>query len=143
MQKESRLLRVGVLGAGPIAQAAHLPDTCKARNAELYAICDLADDLLEKIAAQYPPQKIFTDYNQMLADPNVEAVIIATSDQFHVPAALEAIEAGKHVLVEKPLGISIEECETLAEKVKASGLILQVGHMKRFDPGIAWGRCWL
>ena len=138
MQKEDRLLRIGVLGAGPIAQAAHLPDTCKARNAELYAICDLAEDLLEKVSAQYPPQKTFTDYDQMLADPNVEAVIIAISDQFHVSAALKAIEAGKHVLVEKPLGISIEECVALAEKVKHSSLILQVGHMKRFDPGIAY-----
>ncbi len=138
MHKEDRLLRIGVLGVGPIAQAAHLPDTRKARNAELYAICDLAEDLLEKVSSQYPPQKTFNDYDQMLADPNLEAVIIATSDQFHVPAALKALEAGKHVLVEKPLGISIEECEMLADKVKSLGLILQVGHMKRFDPGIAY-----
>jgi predicted dehydrogenase len=138
MHKENRLLQIGILGAGPIAQAAHLPDTQKARNAELYAMCDLAEDLLEKVSARHSPQKTFTDYDQMLADPNVEAVIIATSDQFHVPAALKALEAGKHALVEKPLGISIEECQTLAERVKASGLVLQVGHMKRFDPGIAY-----
>ncbi len=140
MHKEDRLLRIGVLGAGPIAQAAHLPDTCKAKNAELYAICDLAEDLLEKVSVQYPPKKIYTDYDQMLADPNVEAVIIATSDQFHVPATLKALQAGKHVLVEKPLGISIEECEPLIEKVKQSGLCLQVGNMKRFDPGIAYAK---
>jgi predicted dehydrogenase len=140
MHKENRLLRIGVLGAGPIAQAAHLPDTRKARNAELYAICDLAPDLLEKVSAQHFPQKIYGDYDQMLADPQVEAVIIATSDQFHVPATLKALDAGKHVLVEKPLGVSIEECETLIEKVKQSGLVLQVGNMKRFDPGIAYAK---
>jgi predicted dehydrogenase len=140
MKKEDRLLRIGVLGAGPIAQAAHLPDTRKARNAELYAMCDLAEDLLGKVSAQHLPKKIYTNYDQMLADPELEAVIIATSDQFHVSAILKALTAGKHVLVEKPLGVSIEECDPLVEKVTQSGLVLQVGNMKRFDPGIAYAR---
>ena len=140
MHKEDRLLRIGVLGAGPIAQAAHVPDTRKTRNAELYAICDLAEDLLEKVSAQHPPKKTYANYDQMLADPELEAVIIATSDEFHVPATLKALQAGKHVLVEKPLGISIEESESLVETVQQSGLIVQVGNMKRFDPGIAYAR---
>ncbi len=60
------------------------------------------------------------------------------ADQFHVPAASVAIEAGKHVLVEKPMGVGVEECEDLRERVLASGLVLQVGTEKRFDPGIAF-----
>jgi predicted dehydrogenase len=70
----------------------------------------------------------------------VEAVIIATADQFHVKHASRAIAAGKHVLVEKPLGVTVEECEALHEQVQASGLVLQVGTMKRFDPGIVFAR---
>jgi predicted dehydrogenase len=77
MKKEKRLLRVGVLGCGPISQAAHLDAALKARNAQLYAICDLAEDLVQKIASRFEPQKTFSDYDAMLADPKVEAVIVA------------------------------------------------------------------
>lgn len=139
-QKEARLLRIGVLGAGPISQAAHFEACRKARNAQLYAICDVAEDLVRRMAAIHQPHITYLDYDAMLADPQVEAVIIATADQFHVEHASRAIAAGKHVLVEKPLGITIEECETLREQVQASGLLLQVGTMKRFDPGIVFAR---
>jgi predicted dehydrogenase len=132
--KEDRLLRVGVLGCGPIAQAAHFESCTKARNATLYAICDVADDLRERMAATHAPQKQFNDYDAMLADPDLEAVIIATSDAFHVPAALRALQAGKHVLCEKPLATSVEEAESL--RGAAGDLVLQVGHMKRYDAGL-------
>ncbi len=134
--KDARRLRVGVLGAGPIAQFAHLESCVKARNADLYAVCDAAPDLLARIGAHYAPQRTFTDYAAMLADPAVEAVIVATSDAWHVAASMAALEAGKAVLCEKPLGVSVEEVETLREVVRRTGRVLQVGHMKRFDPGL-------
>jgi predicted dehydrogenase len=140
MKKEPRLLRVGVLGCGPISQFAHFEACRKARNATLYAICDAAEDLVERMAAVHDPRVTYTDDEAMLADPNVEAVIIGVADQFHVPAAIKAIEAGKHVLVEKPMGVSVKECEDLRERVRASGMVLQVGTEKRFDPGIAFAR---
>src|SRR5438874_892333 len=90
--------------------------------------------------AVHEPQVSYLDYDQMLADPQVEAIIVAIADQFHVEAALKAIAAGKHVLVEKPLGVSVEECEELQARVRKSGLVLQVGNMKRFDPGIAFAQ---
>ncbi|GAB4164250.1 MAG: Gfo/Idh/MocA family oxidoreductase [Roseiflexaceae bacterium] len=133
-------LQIGILGAGPIAQAAHCDATRKARNAELYAICDAAEDLLQQVAAIHQPHCTYTSYPAMLNDPQVDAVIIAVADQFHVPLARQAIAAGKHVLVEKPLGITIEECELLAEEVQASGLVLQVGNNKRFDPGFQFAK---
>ena len=103
MIKDDRLLRIGVLGCGPIAEFAHFDACRKARNATLHAICDVADDLRERMAAVHRPHVAYRDYDAMLADPVVEAVIVAIADQFHVPACLKAIEAGKHVLVEKPL----------------------------------------
>ena len=136
IKKEARRLRVGVLGAGPIAQFAHLDASVKARNADLYAICDAAPDLLARMAAVYAPQKTFTDFDAMLADPDLEAVIVATSDAWHVPMSTRALEAGKAVLCEKPIGVSVAEVEALSEVVKRSGRVLQVGHMKRFDPGL-------
>lgn len=140
IEKESRLLRIGVLGAGQISQAAHFDACRKARNAELYAICDLAEDLLAKMAAAHYPKVTYLDYDAMLADPQVEAVIIGTADQFHVMLACKAIAAGKHVLVEKPLGVNIEECEALRDQLHQTQLVLQVGNNKRFDPGIAFAQ---
>jgi predicted dehydrogenase len=136
MKKEKRLLRVGVLGCGPISQAAHLDASLKARNVALYAICDRAKDLVEKIASRFEPRKTFTDYDAMLADTKVEAVVVAIADQFHVDAAIRALKAGKPVLVEKPLGTTVAECERLVTQVRDSKLVAQVGTMKRFDPGI-------
>jgi predicted dehydrogenase len=140
MKKEARLLRLGVLGCGPIAQFAHFDACRKARNAELYAICDVAEDLVTRMAAVHQPRVTYRDYEQMLADPQVEAVILATADAYHVPLSLRAIAAGKHVLVEKPLGVSVEECEELRSRLQGTRLVLQVGNNRRFDPGIAFAR---
>ena len=134
--KQDRRLRIGVLGAGQIAQAAHFESCTKAANADLYAICDVADDLRERMAITHGAKKTFSDYDKMLADPNVDAVIVATADAFHVPASIRALEAGKHVLCEKPVGLTVEECRDLKAAVERSGKVLQVGHMKRFDAGL-------
>ena len=126
---EQRRLRIGVLGAGPIAQFAHFEACRRARNAELYAVCDVAEDLLASGRQNCTePRKLYAAYADMLADPNVEAVIVATSDAFHVPLALEALAAGKHVLVEKPLGLSLEACLELQAAVRpAAGSFCRSG----------------
>lgn len=136
MKKDERRINVGILGCGPIAQFAHFDAVKKAKNANLSAICDLAPDLLERMSAVHQPTRTYSDYGQMLADPDIDAVIIAIADQFHVDAARKAIAAGKHVMVEKPLGTSIEECEQLRSEVNQSRLIFQVGNNRRFDPGV-------
>lgn len=140
MKKEDRLLRVGVVGGGPIAQSAHFDATCKARNSELYAICERAEDLLQAMAERYKPAVIYREYAEMLADQQVEAVIIATADQYHVALAEQALAAGKHVLIEKPMAVSIEEGEELCAKVRETGLTVQVGNNKRFDPGLTFAQ---
>ena len=135
-----RQLQIGVLGCGPIAQVAHLEACNRARNATLYAICDVAGDLLERMAVVHRPTATFSSFADMLADPQVEAVIVATADQFHLELCQQALAAGKHILVEKPLGVAIDETEKLARAVDDSDHILQVGSMKRFDPGIVFAR---
>jgi predicted dehydrogenase len=140
IKKQDHRLKVGILGCGPIAQFAHFESAVKGCNTELHAICDVAADLVQRMGDTYQPSRRYHDYDAMLADPDLQAVIIATSDSFHVPAALKALATGKHVLCEKPIGIGIEEVEKLQAAVKASGKILQVGHMKRFDPGLEAAR---
>ena len=140
MRKESRLLRVGVLGCGSISQIAHFDACRKARNALLYAVCDAAEDLLAHAMATHEPRVAFHKFDDMLADPRVEAVIIGVADQYHVALARQAVAAGKHVLVEKPLGVSVEEGEALRDDLKKTRLVLQVGNNRRFDPGVAFAR---
>ena len=89
--KDENRLRVGVLGCGPIAQAAHFESAIKAQNAELYAICDVAPDLLERMAATYAPQKTFADYDAMLADPEV---LTRSSSQRPTPSMYPRPRAG-------------------------------------------------
>jgi predicted dehydrogenase len=140
VEKQKRRLKVGILGCGPIAQFAHFESAVKARNAELHAICDVAEDLVRRMGDTYQPACRYHDYESMLGDSALDAVIIATSDAFHVQASLLALGAGKHVLCEKPIGINVEEVESLESAAKASGKILQIGHMKRFDPGLEAAR---
>jgi predicted dehydrogenase len=140
MKKDDRRLRIGLLGCGPISQAAHLDAIRKARNADLYAICDIAEDLTDRIAAIYHPEVVYNDFAAMLADPRVEAVVIAVADQFHVPLCRQALAAGQPVLVEKPLGVTVEECEELRDLVVRTGLVFQVGNNRRFEPGMTEAR---
>ncbi len=129
-------LNIGVLGCGQIAQSAHFESCTKAKNARLYAICDVADDLRERMAWIHNPDQTYANYDAMLADPALDAVIIATSDAFHVDASILALQAGKHVLCEKPVATGLEETERLAAAVRDSGKIFQIGHMKRYDAGL-------
>ena len=138
MKKDSRLLRLGILGCGPISQIAHFDAARKARNVELTAICDLADDLRGRMKLLHEPRFAHREFDELLANPEVDAVLIGVADQFHVALAAKAVAAGKHVLVEKPLGVSIEECETLRQQVKGSKVVFQIGNNRRFDPGIAF-----
>jgi predicted dehydrogenase len=86
----------------------------------------------------HEPAVTYQNYDDMLNDSQVEAVLIATTDPFHVPLARKAVDAGKHIFVEKPLGVTIEECESLRRHLSGTDLILQVGTNRRFDPALAY-----
>lgn len=143
IKKEEKLLNVGILGCGIISQAAHLIGSTKARNIHLQAICDISDELRNKMAAMYDPDTTYADYDAMLQDSNIDAVIIGIGDQFHVPCAKKAILAGKHVFLEKPMGVSVDECEELKLLAEQKNLFLQIGHMKRYDEGLQYAKKFL
>lgn len=133
-------LNIGVLGCGPIAQAGHFESCTKARNARLHAVCDVAADLRERMAVTHGAARAYADYDEMLADPDVQAVIVATADAFHVEASIRALRAGKPVLCEKPVATGLPEAERLAAAVRETGLAFQIGHMKRYDIGLQEAR---
>jgi len=138
MRKAS--VRIGLLGCGTISQFAHIPALMKAGGVEFAAICDAAPDLARAMGERAGVANVFTDYREFLSSSGVEAVVIAVPDEFHLALARQALEAGKHVLVEKPLAVNSGECAALTEAVRRSGKKLQVGSMKRHDPGIAFAR---
>lgn len=133
-------VRIGLVGCGSISQFAHLPALAKADNVELVALCEGCKDLLKTMGTRYGVSNLFTDYTSFLAERDIDAVILAVADQLHVPLAIQALEAGKHVLIEKPLGTDVEECKRLVDIVKKSGKVVQVGSMKRHDPGIEYAQ---
>jgi predicted dehydrogenase len=112
----------------------------RAKGIHLTAICDAGPDLLAAMGARAGVSNLFTNYGAFLAHGGFDAVLIAVPDEFHLSLARQALEAGKHVLVEKPLGVNSEECAELAEMVAKSGKKLQVGCMKRHDPGIVFAQ---
>jgi len=133
---DDRQVRIGLLGCGPIAQAAHLESVQKGRNVILHAVCDADQELARRYGTFYDARHIHDDYDAMLADPELEAVIIAISDAFHVPAARKALAAGKHVFCEKPVATRVEDVMALEHDVIQSGQVFRIGHMLRFDPAI-------
>ncbi len=128
-------LRLGVVGAGRISQVAHLPAAVKADRARLVAICDSSPAVVDQLARRYGVRGC-TDMQEVLAD--VDAVVVATPDRSHLPVAGAALRAGKHVLVEKPLADTLAGAEELNRLATNGKLKLQVGAMKRHDPGIEY-----
>lgn len=127
-------LRLGVIGCGRIAQAAHLPAIEKAHNVCLVAVSDPSPTLSGGVGRRYQVPSV-TDTDELLG-LDVDAVLIATPDRLHLPLGLDAIDAGKHVLMEKPLAASADEAQQLADAAARAGVLLQTGSMKRHDPGM-------
>ncbi|MBU5445174.1 Gfo/Idh/MocA family protein [Paenibacillus sp. MSJ-34] len=126
-------VRVAVIGTGSISSM-HLNSYFKNRQAELAAVCDLNEERAKQAAEKYGVERTYTDYRELLADPNIDAVSICTWNNSHADISIAALEAGKHVLVEKPLCRTVEEALRIQDAVKASGKTLQVGFVRRYDP---------
>ncbi len=136
-----RAVRIALIGAGGFAKGMHLPNI-KANPdlLSLRAVCSRTGHNAAAVARQYGAAYATTDVDEVLADPEVDAVLIATRHDLHADLALRALEAGKHVLVEKPLGISREEVDRIeaffAEREAAGepAPVLLTGFNRRFSP---------
>jgi predicted dehydrogenase len=129
-------LRLGVIGCGRIAQVAHLPAIAKAEAVELSAVCDASPHLATAMAERYGVTA-HLDVPGLLGD-RIDAVLVAVPDRFHAPVVMQALQAGKHVIVEKPMAESADEAAELAQLACAAGVELQVACMQRFDPGVQY-----
>src|SRR3954454_12568743 len=126
-------LRIGVIGCGLIAQVMHLHYLRElADRFEIAALCDVSEKLLGTCADDYGVRQTFTRWQDLLAAP-LDAVLILTSGS-HAPIAIAAAEAGKHMLVEKPMCFSVAEGRAMIEAARSAGVTLMVGYNKRYDP---------
>lgn len=124
------MLKVGVIGIGSISDM-HIQAYQKNDQVELVAFCDLHEERLAEKGKQYGVEKLYNNHQALLADQEIDAVSICTWNDSHAEIAIAALEAGKHVLVEKPVSMTVEEAERIEEAVKKSNKILQVGFVRR------------
>jgi len=126
------MFKVGVIGVGSISDA-HIQPYLKNEKVELLAFCDINEERLKQKGELHGVKQLYTDYNELLANPEIEAVSICTWNNTHAKIAVAALEAGKHVLVEKPLSITVEEAEAVEEAAKKANKVAQVGFVRRHD----------
>lgn len=138
MSNDNAAITLGVIGAGRIAQVAHLPAVLKASNVRLVAISDPSEQVVSAVARRYGVPGDTSTADLLARD--LDAVLIAAPDRFHLPLGLQAIAAGKHVLMEKPLAATSAEARELVAAASARGVRLQTGSMKRHDPAIEFAR---
>jgi predicted dehydrogenase len=130
-------LTVGVIGCGEIAQLMHLPFLYELADFRIGAVCDLSASTVEAVGNRFGVRDRFTDYRELLACDGLDAVVVCTYD--HAEVVRAALQAGQHVLVEKPLGFTPGEVADLDKLAADRGLVAMVGYMKLFDPGFEAG----
>jgi scyllo-inositol 2-dehydrogenase (NAD+) len=136
--KESKLdrLRIAVVGLGNMGQV-HAGNVAKLPNACLHAVASRRPEVAQEVAARFNAERHYTDYDRLFGDPDLDAVIIATGIVDHPQHIIQAAQNGLHVLTEKPIAFNLEDTDRALAAVEEAAVHLQVGFMRRFDPGYA------
>ncbi len=126
-------LRIGVIGLGWFGEI-HCETIAGVANLELAALCTRTPERLKSQAEKFGVSKTYRDYRDLLADPEIDAVSIVTMWDQHTEPAIAALEAGKHVFLEKPMASTVADCSRIIAASKKAKGILQIGHICRFNP---------
>ncbi|QGG57183.1 Gfo/Idh/MocA family protein [Paenibacillus sp. B01] len=126
-------IKIAVFGCGAIAQRRHIPEYAESELAELVAFADPILERAQAMADQYGG-KAYASYEELLASEDVDAVSVCTPNHLHASMAISAANAGKHVLVEKPMAATAEEGEQMIEAARRNGVFLMIGHNQRLMP---------
>lgn len=129
-------VRVGIIGCGGIANGKHMPSLKKLKNVEMTAFCDIieARALSAKEKFGTPDAKIYTDYKALLEDKTIDVVHVLTPNRSHSQITVDALEAGKHVMCEKPMAINSKEAQSMLDAAKRTGKKLSIGYQSRHRP---------
>ncbi|MCA0971513.1 Gfo/Idh/MocA family oxidoreductase [Halobacillus litoralis] len=126
-------LSVAVIGCGSIAQNRHLIEYAANEHVEIKAVCDIVSERVEKIAEEYGATA-YTNYEELLSKESVDVVSVCLPNYLHAPVSIASLNAGAHVLCEKPMATSREEAEKMIEAAEVSGKKLMIAHNQRFVP---------
>lgn len=124
------MLKVGVIGVGSIS-VHHIQPYVKNEDVELLAFCDIHEERLKEVGEKYGVELLYKDHRELLENEAIDAVSICTWNNSHAEIAIAALEAGKHVLVEKPLSMTVEEALKVEAAAKKADKVLQVGFVRR------------
>lgn len=125
-------IKVAIVGVGSIANM-HINAYLKSPNAELYAFCDINKERLEYMGKKYGITRLYTDEQQMLAAlPEIDALSICTWNSAHAPCTIIGLQAGKHVICEKPMATTVEDAEAMLAAAKKAEKLLMIGFVRRF-----------
>lgn len=124
------MLKVGIIGCGKIAQVRHLPEYAQNPGAEIVGLYDINQERAGELAAQYNA-KVYASYEDMLNDPAIDAVSVCSANVSHAQITVAALEAGKHVLCEKPMATTPEDCERMVRAARKSGRLLMIDQNQR------------
>lgn len=128
---ETKKLKVGIIGTGSIS-ASHIAGYEALGNVEIYAACDINEQRVRECARRHDIPHVFTDYHEMLKLDELDAVSVCTWNSVHAPAAIAALQAGKHVLCEKPMALNTAQALAMKRAAEESGKILMIGFVRRF-----------
>jgi predicted dehydrogenase len=131
-----RPIRVGVIGAGAAAEGIHLPALARTAGVEVTALVDPAADRLAYVKNKFGVAAGYRDFREAI--PHIDAAILGIPHQYHAPIATELLDAGIHVLVEKPMALSTAECDVMIQASQRSGARLAVGLLRRFAPTLRY-----
>ena len=126
----------GVIGAGGIADRRTIPGMLLADNAELVSVMEIDTAFAQKLCAKYGAKRAYTRAQALVEDPEIDAVYIASPVFAHAQQAMAAAEAGKHILIEKPLALSSGEGKQILERCAQQGILIAAGFMMRFGAGV-------
>jgi UDP-N-acetylglucosamine 3-dehydrogenase len=127
-------IRYGIIGCGSIGLV-YISELMRCSNSELLAVSDLRMEQLEKAVRQYAIPDVYTNYKEMLIRDDIDAVIVATPDQMHEEHTIVSLESGKHVLCEKPMALTPDECRNMIRISGKTGRKLMIGQVCRYAPG--------
>jgi predicted dehydrogenase len=126
-------LRVGVVGCGAAAQIMHIPSLRRlSHQFALAALADASDRVVQTLGERLNVARRYTDWRELIDDVDVDVVLVACPNAYHAEVVVAALAVGKHVLVEKPMCLTLREADALVDAQQRTGLVLQVGYMRRY-----------
>lgn len=129
-----RIVKIGIIGCGGIANGKHMPSLKKIKNVQMVAFCDIIEERAVKAAEEYGVEgaKVYTDYKELLKDMDIEVVHVCTPNRSHAFISIDAMEAGKHVMCEKPMAKTYKEAKEMLDASERTGMKLTIGYQSRW-----------